>query len=124
MLRKIATISNLLAMLMVLFTTVVPHHHHRAMVCLVREVCVMDGCCNDEHTMHSDADPEKDESHCVAHEKYFPADDLRLDGATAVAVPPAPAPRPAAVAVPVLRYFHREIRSSSPPPLLSWRINC
>ncbi len=112
-------------MLMVLFTTVVPHHHHQAMICLIREVCVMDGCCNDEHTMHADTDREEDETHCVAHEKYFPADNLRLDGVTAPAAPlPVAAPCPVACTVPILRTLHPEIFPPSPPPILSWRRNC
>ena len=125
MLRIIATIPNLLAMLMVLFTTVVPHHHHQAMICLIREVCVMDGCCNDEHTGHADADREDSETPCVAHEKYCPSDNLRLDGAAAVAAPlPAILPRPVAGTVPVFRTSCPEIFPPSPPPLLSWRRNC
>ena len=77
--RRIATVSNLMAMLMVMLTSVVPHHHHQTIACFVKEVCVEDGCCNDRHTAHSDTDPEENESHCVAHEEYFQADDLRLD---------------------------------------------
>ena len=124
MLRKIATVFNLLAMLMVLITTMMPHHHHHAVVCFVKEVCVMDGCCNDEHTAHADSDPEESKSHCVAHEAYCQSDELRLDGMTTIPAPvtviacPAPAlAREFSIPCPIVRY-------ASPPPLLSWRINC
>ena len=124
MFRKIATLSNLLAMLMVLFTTIVPHHHHHAMVCFVREVCSLDGCCNDEHTAHADADAEENESHCVSHEAYHHSDNLQLDGIPVLAVPVAMTPGPAPAPVRDVPGFHRIIPSSSPPPLLTWRINC
>ena len=122
MLRKIAVIPSLLAMMMVLFTMFVPHHHHQAMICLVHEVCLEDGCCDDEHTSHSDANHEEDESHCVSHEKYCPSDDLRLD----VVLPPAvirnPVPAftgtPGFIAAPVTPALLPS------PPLLTWRINC
>lgn len=124
MLRRIATVFNLLAMLMVLFTTIVPHHHHQAMVCFAREVCVADGCCNDEHTAHADADPEESESHCVAHEAYCQSDDLRLEGISAFPAPVAAIFCPAPTQVRDLRVPCRTVRCFSPPPLLSWRINC
>lgn len=121
--KRIAIISTLMAMLMVIFTTVFPHHHHKAMICLVKEVCVMDGCYNDEHTMHSDANHEEDENHCVSHEKYCPSDNLRLDF-TVLATP--------AVKVPVVvnavpfsvEHPRSGLKASSSPPILVWRINC
>ena len=61
MLRKLSIIPTLAAMLMVMFVTFVPHHHHQAMICLVHETCEADGCVNDEHTGHSDANHEEDE---------------------------------------------------------------
>lgn len=124
MLRKIATVFNLLAMLMVLITTIMPHHHHHAMVCFAKEVCVLDGCCNDEHTAHADADPEESESHCVAHEAYCQSDELRLDSITAIPVPVAVIACPAPAQARELRVPCRTVRYASPPPLLSWRINC
>ena len=39
----------------------------------------MDGCCDDEHTHHSDANHNQDESHCVAHKQYCPSERLHLD---------------------------------------------
>lgn len=122
--RKIATVFNLLAMLMVLITTITPHHHHHAMVCFAKEVCVMDGCCNDEHTAHADADPEESESHCVAHEAYCQSDELRLDSITAIPVPVAVIACPAPSLVREFRISAQTVRYASPPPLLSWRINC
>lgn len=123
MLRKIAVIPSLMAMMMVLFTSFVPHHHHQAMICLVHEVCLADGCCDDEHTAHSDANHEEDENHCVSREKYCPSDDLRLD---VVLLPPVeiknPVPEvsgtPGHLTVPV---WQAVLHS---PPLLTWRINC
>ena len=121
---RLAILPTLVSMMMVLFTTMVPHHHHQAMICLVKEVCVMDGCCDDEHTGHSDANHEEDESLCVSHQKYFPSDDLRLDfaplQAPAVKVP---------VPVDVTLAFHASSKAglfspAYPPPILSWRINC
>ena len=79
MLRKISIIPIWLAMLMVAFTTVVPHHHHGAMICIVKEICSVDGCCDDEHTQHHDADQGEEESHCIAHEQYVLSENLRLD---------------------------------------------
>ena len=79
MLRRIAIIPTMMAMLTVLFTMAVPHHHHQAMICLVHEVCVLDGCCDDEHTQHHDANQEEDESHCVAHEQYMPSERLHIN---------------------------------------------
>ena len=123
MLRKIAVIPSLMAMMMVLFTMFVPHHHHQAMICLVHEVCLADGCCDDEHTSHSDANHEEDESHCVSHEKYCPSDDLRLD---VVILPPVIInnPVPAVVGTPghlTAPVWQAVLHS---PPLLTWRINC
>ena len=126
MLRKIEIVPTLLAMLIVLFTTFVPHHHHQAMICLVKEVCVMDGCCDDEHTMHSDANHEEDESHCVSHEKYCPSDNLRLD------FPQEPVIVSSILLVPsaclsgnsVLRPAFFKDLAAPPPPILTWRINC
>ena len=121
--RKLYIFPTFAAMLMVMFVTIVPHHHHQAMICLVHEVCEMDGCCDDEHTNHSDANHEEDESHCISHEKYFPSDDLRVD------FTPFPVP---AVKVPVQTCnFHfcpaatqEVLIVSISPPILSWRINC
>lgn len=49
------------------------------MICIVEEVCGMDGCCDDEHTHHSDANHNQDESHCVAHKQYCPSERLHID---------------------------------------------
>ena len=123
MLRKIAVIPSMMAMMMVLFTMFVPHHHHQAMICLVHEVCLADGCCDDEHTSHSDANHEEDESHCVSHEKYCPSDDLRLD---VVILPPAIInnPVPAVVGTPSCNTTTVSFTVFHSPPLLTWRINC
>ncbi len=121
--KRIAIISTLMAMLMVIFTTVFPHHHHQAMICLVREVCVEDGCCNDEHTMHQDANNEEDENHCVSHEKYCSSGNLRLDF-TVLAAPAVKVP----VVVDAVSFSDVQPRSSLKasysPPILTWRINC
>ncbi|MBQ8061986.1 MAG: hypothetical protein IJ205_08645 [Bacteroidales bacterium] len=121
--KRIAIIPTMMAMLMVLFTTAVPHHHHQAMICLVHEVCVMDGCCDDEHTMHSDPNNEEEETHCVSHEKYCPADDLRVDF-TAVTPPAIKVPVP--VKAVSLSSLHPQdyLKASSSPPISTWRINC
>ena len=66
MLRKLSIVPIFLAMMMVTLATVLPHHHHQTMICVVEDVCGMDGCCDDEHTHHSDANHNQDESHCVA----------------------------------------------------------
>ncbi|MBP5635866.1 MAG: hypothetical protein J6W83_05720 [Bacteroidales bacterium] len=124
MLRKIEIISDLLAMLMVLFITVVPHHHHQAMICLVHEECVVDHCCNDDHTNHPETDQEEQESHCVAHEKYCPSDNLRLEVSAPLAVPAAVLPCPVTVAAPAFHTPARVLPAYSPPPVLTWRINC
>ncbi len=79
MLRKFAVLPILLAMLMVTLATVIPHHHHDTMICIVQEVCEIDGCCDDEHTHHSDANHDEDESHCVAHEQYYPSENIHID---------------------------------------------
>ncbi len=79
MLRKLAAAPILLAMLMVAMATVLPHHHHETMICIVQEVCGMDGCCDDEHTHHSDANHNEDESHCVAHEQYCHSENIHID---------------------------------------------
>lgn len=121
--RKIAMIPTLMAMLMVIFTTVVPHHHHQAVLCLVREVCVMDGCSNDEHTMHSDSNHKEDEDHCVSHEKYCPSDNLRLDSSILA----APAVKVQAVVNTVpfsVEHPLSFLKSYSSPPILAWRRNC
>lgn len=122
--RRIATIPVVMAMLMVMITSVVPHHHHQTIACFVKEVCVEDGCCNDRHTAHSDADPEENESHCVAHEEYFQADDLRLDSIGAVSVPVAVILRPMDILSRAVDTPCLGVKSFSPFPLLSWRINC
>ena len=123
MIRRIAIVSTLLAMMMVLFTSFVPHHHHQAMICLVHEVCLADGCVDDEHTSHSDTDPKEEEGHCVSHAKYFPSDELRLD---TVPLPPAfiEAPLPFVAAVFRLQQACPASVPSNSPPLLTWRINC
>jgi hypothetical protein len=79
MLRKLAAAPILLAMLMVAMATVIPHHHHETMICIVHEVCGMDGCRDDEHTQHSDANHNEDESHCVAHEQYCHSENIHID---------------------------------------------
>ena len=124
MLRRTVTFFNLLAMLMVMLITIVPHHHHHALVCFVKEVCLEDGCVNDEHTMHSDADAQENECHCVAHEEYYQSDNLRADAITAVSAPVAAIPCPVTAFIQSVSISHRVVRSFSPPPILSWRINC
>ena len=79
MLRKLSIVPIFLAMMMVTLATVLPHHHHQTMICVVEEVCGMDGCRDDEHTHHSDANHNQDESHCVAHKQYCPSERLHLD---------------------------------------------
>ena len=79
MLRKLSIVPIFLAMMMVTLATVLPHHHHETMICIVEEVCGMDGCCDDEHTHHSDANHNQDESHCVAHKQYCPSERLQID---------------------------------------------
>ena len=123
MLRKLSIIPTLAAMLMVMFVTFVPHHHHQAMICLVHETCEADGCVNDEHTGHSDANHEEDESHCISHEKYFPSDDLRVDFYSFTAAA-APVPPPAQSPVLTSRPRHRTDFYHSSPPVLTWRIRC
>ena len=78
MLRKLSIVPIFLAMMMVTLATVMPHHHHQTMICIVEEVCEMDGCCDDEHTHHSDANHDQDESHCVAHKQYCPSERLHI----------------------------------------------
>ena len=124
MLRRIAIVPTLLAMMMVLFTSFVPHHHHQAMICLVHEECVVDHCCNDDHTNHPETDQEEQESHCVAHEKYCPSDNLRLEVSAPLAVPAAVLPCPVTVAAPAFHTPARVLPAYSPPPVLTWRINC
>lgn len=79
MLRKLTIVPIFLAMMMVMLATVLPHHHHQTMICIVDEVCEMDGCRDDEHTQHSDANNNQDESHCVAHKQYCPSERLHID---------------------------------------------
>ncbi len=79
MLRKLSIVPIFLAMMMVTLATVLPHHHHQTMICIVEEVCEMDGCCDDEHTQHSDANHDQDESHCVAHKQYCPSEILHIE---------------------------------------------
>jgi len=123
MFRKLAIVPVMLAMMMVLFTTFVPHHHHHAMICLVHEVCLEDGCIDDEHTSHPDTDTGDEENHCVSHAKYCPSDELRLDS---VPLPPAFVEAPALPAVAAFcpQLSHPVRITSSTPPLLTWRINC
>ncbi len=79
MIRKLSIAPIFLAMMMVTLATVLPHHHHQTMICIVEEVCGMDGCLDDEHTHHSDANHDQDESHCVAHKQYCPSERLHID---------------------------------------------
>ena len=65
--RKLSIVPIFLAMMMVTLATVLPHHHHETMICIAEEVCGLDGCIDDAHTHHSDANHNEDESHCVAH---------------------------------------------------------
>lgn len=123
MLRKIGVISSLLAMSMVLFTMFVPHHHHQAMICLVHEVCLADGCCDDEHTSHSDANHEEDENNCVSHEKYCPSDGLRLDFVP-FTYQASIVPEPVVSGFQVIITARNIPATFHSPPLLSWRINC
>lgn len=123
MFRKLCIVPTLAAMLMVMFVTIVPHHHHQAMICLVHETCELDGCCDDEHTNHSDANHEEDESHCISHEKYFPSDDLRVDFNVLPAVA-APVPSPATLPVRTTRTQDRNESACTSPPVLFWRMRC
>ena len=66
MLRKLSIVPIFLAMMMVTLATVLPHHHHQTMICVVEDVCGMDGCCDDEHTHHSD-------------KQYCPSERLQID---------------------------------------------
>lgn len=79
MLRKLSIVPILLAMMMVTLATVMPHHHHQTMICIVEEVCGIDGSNDDEHTQHSDANHNQDESHCVAHKHYCPSETFSID---------------------------------------------
>ncbi len=125
MLKKLSIASIFLAMLMVMFTTCVPHHHHQTMICLVQEICLEDGCCDDEHTHHSDANHDEDESHCVAHEKYCPSDNLRVDYApTAIVLPEPLVHIPASIPAAVQGFVVAGSKPQVPPPILTWRINC
>lgn len=123
MIRKFAIVPNLLAMMMVLFVMFVPHHHHQTMICLAHEICVLDGCCDDEHTSHSDAHQEEDECKCVSQEKFCPSDQSLPDVTPLSAVL-------LKIPVPVLSgsfTFRKHPLGEfilSSPPLLTWRINC
>lgn len=77
--RKLSIVPIFLAMMMVTLATVLPHHHHETMICIAEEVCGLDGCIDDAHTHHSDANHNEDESHCVAHKPYFPSETLHVD---------------------------------------------
>ncbi len=79
MIRKLSIVPIFLAMMMVTLATVLPHHHHETMICIAEEVCGLDGCIDDAHTHHSDANHNEDESHCVAHKPYFPSETLHVD---------------------------------------------
>ena len=122
--RRIATVSNLLAMLMVMFSMIVPHHHHQAVVCIVREVCELDGCCNDEHTAHAETDPDESEPQCISHEGFYQSDNLRQDDISAIAGSVAVILHPTVTMVRDLGVSSRVVRPFSPPLLLSCRINC
>ena len=83
----------------------------------------MDGCTDDEHTNHSEANHEEDESHCVSREKYCPSDILRLD------IPPVTSLDSSSPAY----FFPFAVRTAPvptsnarhhSPPFLTWRINC
>jgi hypothetical protein len=93
------------------------------MICLVHEVCLADGCCDDEHTSHSDANHEEDENHCVSREKYCPSDDLRLD---VVLLPPVEINNPVPAVSGNPGHLTAPVRQAilHSPPLLTWRINC
>ena len=123
MIRKLCIIPTFAAMLMVMFVTFVPHHHHQAMICLVHETCEADGCVNDEHTGHSDANHEEDESQCVSHEKYFPSDDLRVDFHF-LQEAAAPVTSPASSPVLTVPFHLRNSLVHSSPPVLTWRMRC
>ena len=121
--RTVSIIASMMAMAMLLFTTAVPHHHHDAMICLAHETCQLDGCDNNEHTGHSGEEGEEEDGHCVAHQKYFPSDELRI---FMVAVPVAYFPAItflAGTSGHVSASLHRPEPLSS-PPILSWRLNC
>ena len=60
--RKLSIVPIFLAMMMVTLATVLPHHHHETMICIAEEVCGLDGCIDDAHTHHSDANHNEDES--------------------------------------------------------------
>lgn len=121
MFRKLSILPTFAAMLMMMLVTVVPHHHHHAFICLVRETCEIDGCVNDEHTGHSDADSQEDEDHCITHEKYFPSDDLRVDFdilPAAVVTIPTPAP------VARITIRHHATPAYASPPIITCRMRC
>ena len=122
--RKVEILSDLLAMLMLLFITVVPHHHHLAMICLVQEDCLEDHCVNDEHTMHADADSEVLNSLCVANEGYYPEDELLLDWPTPVAIHLATFPNAGLKAISSFPLPLSAVLTFHTPPVLTWRINC
>ena len=123
MLRFLSIFPVWTAVLMMMFVNLVPHHHHQTMICLVQEVCQMDGCCDDEHTGHSDANHEEDENHCISHEKYFPSDDLRVDFAI-LSSPAIVIPFPEIKPSTDIHKFFLDGKATYSPPILSWRINC
>lgn len=123
MIRKFAIVPNLLAMMMVLFAMFVPHHHHQTMICLVHQICVLDGCCDDEHTSHSGAHQEEDECKCISQEKFCPSDQSLPD------VTPLPSvllrvPGPVFAGSIIPRSYPLDESILHAPPLLTWRINC
>ena len=102
-------------MLMVLFITVTPHHHHPGKICLDLD---------DAHAMHADAEGEESDFHCVAIEKYFPADELRVDCAAVAVAPVLAVVTPLSAARSAIVRAHTFVRVYISPPILSWRINC
>lgn len=124
MLGKISILPTMLAMLMVMFATIVPHHHHDAMICLVMEICEADGGCDHGHAHHADPNQEEEETRCVAHEKYCPSDNLRLDFMPLVAVTTTDLPKIFIDSTPIEGEAASIIRNLHKPPILTWRINC
>ena len=122
--RKIETVFDLLAMLMVLFITVVPHHHHQALLCLVQEECIEDHCYNDEHTNHSDANHQEQESHCITSEKYCQDEDQYLAWPVLAPISVEVISTPNGDEFRTFPRYHHPAKSFSSIPILSWRINC
>ena len=112
-----------IAMFILMFVTIGSHHHHGAVICLAKEICEIDGRCNDEHTGHSDANHEEDENHCLSQEKFFPTDNLRMD-LTVLSVPATVLTFFEETVCRIIRLPRRTDIADSSPPIQSWRMNC